>query len=566
MRQSKTQILKRAFCVASLIACALPIFADPPVPRDGWTLASNGQDLIGPGLWQCVPGVTLGPAGQVVLKTADAYVTPVNTLGPRLLPQGDFSLIASISPRSGSGWVTLIGSQGGGPGKQFWEGLKRIDVGSTGGGLNVLIWPGTSSSPVSQSFAGDVSANPVTIEIARVGAKFVFFAAGVEVGRMDDPGLFASGSAYLALNAAPQSELWVSALAAAVPSGMQANLTVALPTTAAVPRSGNGLRDLTANSGFLIGSIVDPEILSNSTYTSVLGSEFNLAVAGNALKFDAIHPAPGTYNFCPADQAVAFAQANGMKFRGHTLVWYSQVPDWVQNGKFSRDDLIAILHEHINTVVSHYRGRIFAWDVVNEVLAYTPPYDLTPSIWMQTIGPEYIEMAFRWVHEADPDAKLYYNEVGAEGLGPKSDKVIALVKDLQSKGVPIDGVGMQMHLRLAPSGLTTVFDQPLRGADVAANMQALAALGMSVQITEMDIQIPNPLTPDKFQAQAQAYADITAACLAAPNCQALLTWGLTDALSWVPQFFPGYGGALLFDGSYQPKPAYQAVASALAAH
>src|SRR4030088_117874 len=100
--------MKCTLCIASLITCTLPVFADPPVPRDGWTLASNGQDLIGPGLWQCVPGVTIGTAGQIVLKTADAYVTPVNTLGPRLLPQGDFSLIASISPRSGSGWVTLI--------------------------------------------------------------------------------------------------------------------------------------------------------------------------------------------------------------------------------------------------------------------------------------------------------------------------------------------------------------------------------------------------------------------------------------------------------------------------
>src|SRR5690606_5078017 len=138
-----------------------------------------------------------------------------------------------------------------------------------------------------------------------------------------------------------------------------------------------------------------------------------------AMKFGPLRPSRNTFNFNAADALIDFAEANDMQVRGHTLLWHNQNPDWLNNGNFSRDEMIEIMREHITTVVGRYRGRIVAWDVVNEAIADNG--QLRNTIWLQTIGPEYIEMAFEFAHEADPQALLFYNDYNAEGSGTKSD-------------------------------------------------------------------------------------------------------------------------------------------------
>ena len=187
----------------------------------------------------------------------------------------------------------------------------------------------------------------------------------------------------------------------------------------------------------------------------------------NAMKFGLVHPEPDRYDFADADYIVGFAEAHGMQVRGHNLVWHFQLPTWLTEGTWTRDELIDILHQHITTVVGHYRGRVAAWDVVNEAIA--DDGSLRDTIWLRGIGPEYIDMAFRWAHEADPDALLFYNDYAGEGLGAKSDAIYALVQGLLERGVPINGVGLQMHVSLRWS------PQP---QDVAANMERLGALGL----------------------------------------------------------------------------------------
>jgi endo-1,4-beta-xylanase len=316
------------------------------------------------------------------------------------------------------------------------------------------------------------------------------------------------------------------------------------------------LRTSATAKGLFIGAAVNMTPFRNEPiYSETLRREFNLLVGENAFKFDAVHPARTTFNFTDTDALVAFAEANGMAVRGHTLVWHSQIPSWLANGTFTRDEVIAILRDHIMTLVGRYRGRILAWDVVNEAIDDGTGQLRTSSFWFQRIGPEYVAMAFQFAREADPDAILYYNDFEAEGSGTKSDGVFNLVSGLVAQGVPIGGVGWQMH-KVNPFRIS---------AANQTNARRLAALGLEISITEMDVRIQLPSDAQELQQQALAYGDAVTFCLTEPNCAAVVTWGFTDKFSWVPGVFNGFGDALIFDMSYQVKPAYTAMQSVLEA-
>jgi endo-1,4-beta-xylanase len=272
----------------------------------------------------------------------------------------------------------------------------------------------------------------------------------------------------------------------------------------------------------------------------------------NALKFGPVHPAPDRYDWRAADMIIEYAESNGMQVRGHTLVWHNQLPYWVEDGDWTRDELMEVLHDHIRTVVGRYKGRIAAWDVVNE--AIDDDGELRDTVWLRVIGPEYIELAFRWAHEADPEALLFYNDYSCEALGCKSDAVYVLAQELLEKGVPIHGIGWQMHVQLG--------SEPSK-ADLRTNLERLTALGLEVQITEMDVRVRNPV-PRSLERQATVYRETLEVCLEYPKCTAFVLWGFTDRHSWIPGFFKGWGSALIFDESYAPKPAYEALREVLA--
>jgi endo-1,4-beta-xylanase len=541
-----------------LIACTIVILAASPAafalsPHTGWTLAKGAEDLIQSGSWSCVSQVTAN-AQSLTIAAAANFVTPINTSGPRLLVDGDFSVLATLSAPSSTGtYLTLVGTLH--TGTEFWTGLKRLDVGTSNGSIAVNYWTGDSANAVVQTFKPAAPlGDPLTLEVARISTQIVIFVNGTEAGRLADPGIFNSGQVYLGFNAAPQNTLTVQALAAAIPSTGASKLSLFSSYVQVAPRTGSGLRDLAAQRGFLIGAAVDPTLLSVDAYARTLGSEFNLVVAENAMKFGPTEPGPGQYNFCAADQVVAFAQANGMKIRGHNMVWQADLPAWLTNGNYSAADAAKILQDHIATVAGRYRGQILAWDVVNEAIAYGPPYGPQPSYWLTTLGSSYVDQAFRWTRDADPTAKLFYNDTGGEGLGAKSDAVYNLVSGLVNRGVPIDGVGLQMHVTVA--GAPTV-------AAISSNIKRLGALGLEVHITEMDVRLPIPASAADLAAQATVYQNVLAACQENSNCTALLTWGVSDANSWIPGAYPGFGAALVFDEQFQPKPARSPLAALL---
>ncbi len=308
------------------------------------------------------------------------------------------------------------------------------------------------------------------------------------------------------------------------------------------------LRILAQRNHLYIGAAVNGWYLTDPYYANTLTREFNIITPENAMKFGPLSPAQGEYNFTEADAIVNFAIENDMPVRGHVLVWTNQLPDWLLDRQWTRDELIEILRNHIFTVVGRYRGKIMAWDVVNETIA--DDGTLADNFWTNGIGPDYIEMAFRWAHEADPEALLFYNDFNAEGAGPKSDGVYGLVADLVQNGVPIHGVGFEMH---------TTIDWNVDPTIMAANMERLEALGLEVHITEMDVRIPSPVEPAALERQAEIYRTVMRACLEAANCTTFIMWGVSDAHSWIPWVYPGWGSATILDEEYQPKPAYWAI-------
>jgi endo-1,4-beta-xylanase len=337
-------------------------------------------------------------------------------------------------------------------------------------------------------------------------------------------------------------------------------------TCFAVTLAAQSLRQEADRIGMLVGTAVNPVYLSEVAYTSTLAREFNMIEPEDAMKWTAIRPDEKTFNFEPADRLVDFAQAHGMKVRGHNLMWGIHNPKWLADGHYSSQQLADLLHEHIRRVVGRYRGKVFAWDVVNE--AFDENGGLRDSIWYDQPGigfaskhAEYIEQALRWTHEADPQALLFYNEAGAEAVNRKSDAVYEMVKEFKERGVPIDGVGLQMHIfNLNP-------DVP----SIAENIARFTKLGVQVQITEMDVALPvdaakNPARPEDLLRQAEIYRQIATVCLKHPGCTAFQTWGFTDKYSWIGWFTHGSEGAgLLFDKQYHAKPAYDALRQSFAA-
>jgi endo-1,4-beta-xylanase len=311
------------------------------------------------------------------------------------------------------------------------------------------------------------------------------------------------------------------------------------------------LTNYTPRSGTLtLGAGYSSKKLNDTPYKDAfLKYGYKSLTPENALKMAYTEPSQGSFSFTNGDIIVNFATANGLNVRGHTLVWHYQNPDWFNNGTFTRSQLIAILRDHIQTVVTHYKGKIKEWDVVNE--AIDDNGNMRQTKWSQTIGPDYIDLAFRFAHEADPTAKLFYNDYNAEGLGVKSDAVYNLVKEMRNRKVPINGVGLQMHVKYN--------DYP-SPQDISANISRLGALGLETNITEIDVQIgESPGTATKLQQQADTYKNIASACFQAQNCKTFTTWGLDDGTSWIPAAFGHPDAPLLLDANYLPKPAYWAI-------
>lgn len=309
--------------------------------------------------------------------------------------------------------------------------------------------------------------------------------------------------------------------------------------------------------GRYAGVAVQARMLDDKGYAQLVDRVYGSVTPENEMKWETIHPERGRYDFGPADRIVDWAREHGKRVRGHALVWHIQNPPWLEDAKLSRDEAIRVLRDHIHTVVGHFRGRVDEWDVVNEAVE-DDRGALRDTVWLRLIGPDYVDLAFRFAREADIDALLVYNDYGAEGEGTKADGVFRLVSRLRQRGVPVDAVGFQGHV---PTTRLPGFE---------ANLRRFATLDTQILFTEVDVRVKvdgdgNPQRGDAaLRAQAGRYATLARACVALERCRGFTVWGLDDAHSWVPQAYPGTGAALPFDRDLEPKPAFGALRDALA--
>lgn len=325
---------------------------------------------------------------------------------------------------------------------------------------------------------------------------------------------------------------------------------------------------LQLQSRFPIGAAVDPKRLyRDQQYANIVSTQFNSLTSENALKWTTVEPQQDQFNFNKGDSIVAFAQAHNMRVHGHVLVTVSStsLPAWVNNFQGDKNAWETLFKNHIQGEVSHYKGKITSWDVVNETFddhgnIRTTSQTGDNNIWLDHIGSDYTARAFQYAHEADPNALLFYNDNKQEINGNKLNAIINMVNDFKRRGIPINGLGVQMHINI---------NTPNEGIENA--LKRLAQTGLLIHISELDIRI-NPKNDfsidsasslkaqaDKYYFVAHAYSTII------PKAQqyGITFWNVTDKDSWITLAKHAQDSPLLFDKNYNEKPAYKAFSDGL---
>lgn len=367
-----------------------------------------------------------------------------------------------------------------------------------------------------------------------------------------------------------------------IPLALALGLAAAAPGAATPANSPQCLNSLAQKEGKLwFGTAIDipgPE-QSDVNYMTILNdtSIFGEITPANYMKVEDttsldpvpkltplqwlfVEPEQGVFNYAGGDLNLEIAEAHGKRVRCHNLCWMYELPDWVTNGNWTSATLSAVLVNHITTIVEHWSDRCYSWDVVNEALNYDGTF--MNSIFYQVIGEEYFFTAFQAASDAvaatGKDIKLYYNDYGIESPSVKTNATVGLMKELQARGIRVDGVGFESHFEVGATPST---------ADQMAAMAQFAALGLDVVQTEIDVRFTAlPYNDTGLAVQKQNYYDTVAACMRSPNCLAMTVWDFVDSYSWVPSTFPGQGGADLYGlygQNYTRKPAYDGCAEAI---
>lgn len=350
-----------------------------------------------------------------------------------------------------------------------------------------------------------------------------------------------------------------------------------------------GLKTFAHKRRLMLGAEVPLRHLQNNAdqgkFIDAVTSNFDFVELENEFKPPAVWKGPRDYDFSAGDFLVGapgktgWAQQNKLKVRGHVLIYASDngytLPQWIrtQGADISTEEASALLHDYIFAFAGRYRGKIAMWDVVNEAIDDRPnngnPFNLKNSFWFRKLGKEFLVLAFKWAHEADPKAQLYYNDYGVEGGGEKAKQMLELGKWLKEQGTGITGLGLQYHIdchtKIAPGDGHYGLIEDIRKA------------GLSYMITELDVAVPIqskpagdpdsgliPKDPADLERQAEVFASVYQMALDSKNCKGVQTWGVTDRYSWIPGFSRGRNGAaLLLDKDYAPKPAYNSVEAVL---
>lgn len=532
-------------------------------------------DLLSSG-WNYVPGVTpqtdglhVGYLGRAIVRqdgTPGQTNPAVNLYGTHLRVGNTFTLNATIKDVKGTASLRLY-SDAPVVQDEFRVEPKSLELTFTDKGVTASVWNGyknqslyaqlptlTRTAPLSLQ-----PSNEVTLQYQ--GKTTSVSVNGQQVATLATNKLF-TGNVWFGVSAVNPGDSWVLGdLSAVAAPGTSASNTQDQP---AYPKATQGLQTLASakRPGFLVGAamVLGPAVADPQYATLAFGGDFGQLTTENALKWQFSEPQPGIFDFSEADALVALAAKNRLAVHGHTLVFGEANPKWVQDlptvTAADKEHIKQVMVNHITQTVSHFKGKISSWDVVNEPLAdFDAPAaadGLRQHIWYKAMGASYIAAAFTAAHQADPNAKLYLNDFGLEQDGDRWNTLLALVTQLKSQGVPINGVGFEAHIYASGDEIDP--------AVLRSHIQTLARLGLTVRISEMDVYDDNGTA-----AQAAQYASVFSACLSEPNCVSWSTWGITNRYDmWQDDAHHlQYGQDFLWDGQVHPTPAYSKIQQSL---
>ncbi len=300
-----------------------------------------------------------------------------------------------------------------------------------------------------------------------------------------------------------------------------------------------------AKRGVDFGFAVSVTDLLDAGTQKIIADQAKILVAENCMKSSQLRPNKTFWNWSDPENLVKFANQNKIVAKWHTLFWHEMNPPFINSLK-TKEEAETMMDEHITTVMQKFKGRIRDYDVVNEM--FNEDGSLRETVWLKTLGPGYLERAIRKAHEVDPDAHLFLNEYNNEAAGyAKADAMYNLVKDFVERGVPIYGVGMQLHLAA---------DLPYNEEAIRKNIRRYADLGIKICFSEVDVRMPLARADQYAQTQVDIWRSLMKLAVEEPNVESFIVWGVSDKNSWIPAWKPGYGDALLFDKNFKPKPVY----------
>jgi endo-1,4-beta-xylanase len=547
-----------------------------PALTQSAVLEHGDENLITDGQWQYLPGATVADdglhIGDLGLKIVQQDGSggqpnpPINLYGTHLSTKGDFALTATAQNIAGTASVRFYDKP---PliADEYRVEPASVEVAVSAGKLVVNIWDGknediaTMATPtITKTIAATIT-DQANISVAHRGSTLEISLDGAVLASIKDRNVFKSGNVWVGASDDGGSYTLSSLKAAPINGGTVNRLDGA--TINVTSETDNSLQNMAAalRPGFVLGTAVAlGPITSDSQYARLaLNGNFSSVTTENALKWQNVEPKPGVFNYKDGDAIVALAKRHNMTVHGHTLVFSEANPSWVSSlptdTPEQKDYVKQVMVDHITNVVSHFKGRISSWDVVNEPFAdydaFTTEQPYRDNVWFRAMGKDYITIAFNAAHAADPDAKLYVNEYGLEAKGERFTTFNNEITSLTKAGVPIDGVGMQSHIYDAD-------DDKATPNETSANIDTLAnpdGAGVVTRISELDV------TDDagtRFQA-AQAVA-VLRMCIGNKNCVGLTSWGFTDRYdTFDDDGQVGYGHDLLWDEDMRPTAGFNAV-------
>lgn len=470
---------------------------------------------------------------------------PVNLSGPHLVYNDDFNIKFVTSGLNKGDAIRLYGAV-----PIIYDEWRlepaSVEVRNDGSNYKVSLWDGSGKDPTSiQKFS--LKEIPKELRFEKSGDRLLMMADNKLVFEINAKPLLRSGKIWFGLSA-QETEFRLKQLSVS-----------SHPGAVKVERGLNSSAQKSSSYARIkLGAAVSLNpLLTDQKYRDVAQNQFSIWTPENELKAQFIHPSQNNYSFQEADLLVDTAITNNIAIHGHALVFGEANPPWIRSAPDSEKRSIMI--DHINTVVTHYKGKIQEWDVVNEPLSdededyQAGGNGLRQNLWYKAIGPEYIAIALKTAYAANPQAKLYINDFGLEQDGPRWQAMLKLIDSLQSQGVPIDGVGFEAHIHESA-------DRVNAGV-LSRHMQELAKRGLSARISEIDVY-----GDDGTAKQAKDYTTVLEACLSRSNCVAYSTWGITDKYGSTTDYKsypPDFGNDLLWDSSIQPKPAYWQISKML---